>query len=146
MENLKLLERMLQTVKQIDVASIDIPDWKCVGCGECCVGEENFVRIFYPEAKRLSEVMDVDVHDIIEPNPQTISGVNLGWILRRKDSKCIFFDGGRCKIYQNRPIVCRTYPFMLDFEGDRITLRVFECKGLGNRNPTSLHYLTKLLK
>ncbi|RLG22951.1 hypothetical protein DRN72_00370 [Methanosarcinales archaeon] len=139
---------MLQTVRQMDVASIEIPDWKCVGCGECCVGEENFVRVFYTEAKRLSEVMGVDVHDIIEPNPQTISGVHLGWILRREDNKCIFFDGGRgrCRIYQNRPIVCRTYPFMLDFEEGRIALRVFECRGLGNRNSTSPHSLKRLLK
>ena len=52
----------------------------------------------------------------------------LGWALARDDDgACRFHDGDRCTVYEARPWICRTYPFMLD--GDRLV--VSECPGLG---------------
>ena len=44
-----------------------------------------------------------------------------GYTIRaRQDSagSCLFLEGGRCRIYDDRPMVCRVYPFMLHRESD----------------------------
>jgi Fe-S-cluster containining protein len=46
---------------------------------------------------------------------------------RDEDGACRFHDGEGCSVYEARPWICRTYPFMLD--GDRLV--VSECPGLG---------------
>lgn len=35
-----------------------------------------------------------------------------------KDRVCTFFNNNRCSIYENRPYLCRTYPFTLDKKGE----------------------------
>ena len=71
-------------------------------------------------------------NDIAEPYPEffTENGCKytFAWCLKRNDNRCIFLgEQNRCKIYKNRPWICRTYPFMLN-EDDLI---VSECKNCG---------------
>jgi Fe-S-cluster containining protein len=42
-------------------------------------------------------------------------------VLKKKNGHCIFFDtaSDKCKIYQERPLECRLYPFLLDFSKKR---------------------------
>ncbi|MBW6470563.1 MAG: YkgJ family cysteine cluster protein, partial [Methanosarcinaceae archaeon] len=57
-----------------------------------------------------------------------------GWILPRKSNgDCNFIENvetsNKCKIYDVRPMLCRTYPFyMKDME-----LHISECEGLGHK-------------
>jgi len=51
------------------------------------------------------------------------------------DSECIFFRRGRdkksqCEIYEIRPLLCRTFPFVFKQEGDKISIEVIPCPGL----------------
>jgi Fe-S-cluster containining protein len=42
-----------------------------------------------------------------------------GYVLRtREDGSCTFLDDVNCAIYQNRPLACQSYPFMLHREVD----------------------------
>jgi Fe-S-cluster containining protein len=51
----------------------------------------------------------------------------LEWRIKKDGDSCKFHSETGCKIYQTRPMLCKTYPFYLD-EG---TLRCSECRGLG---------------
>ena len=54
-------------------------------------------------------------------------------VLRRgEDGNCIFLKNNRCRVYQNRPHICRTYPFMLD----GAELIISECPGCSNGKVT----------
>jgi hypothetical protein len=71
--------------------------------------------------------------DIAEPYPEVITGrrgetFTIGWVLRRQHGRCRFSLPGTCEIYETRPWICMTYPFMLD--GDRLV--VFPCPGIGS--------------
>lgn len=36
--------------------------------------------------------------------------------LRRKNEKCIFLDdNNRCSVYMSRPMTCRTFPYVIDY-------------------------------
>jgi uncharacterized protein len=38
-----------------------------------------------------------------------------GWLmLKNHDGRCVFHNGKRCTIYDNRPIGCRLYPVIFD--------------------------------
>jgi uncharacterized protein len=82
------------------------------------------------EISRIMEGSNLSFEEIVEPYPERIceSGKNytFGWIIRRIGDHCMFLSDNRCTIYNARPWICRTYPFMLDEEG----LKVHPCFGL----------------
>ncbi len=107
----------------------------CSGCGDCCrgVGEDgSLVMVGRAEARRVAEAAGLSFGETVEPFPGEIEvrgrACRLGWALVRDgDGACRFHDGDRCAVYEARPWICRTYPFMLD--GDRLVAS--ECPGLG---------------
>ncbi|HNX39138.1 MAG TPA: YkgJ family cysteine cluster protein [Methanothrix sp.] len=106
----------------------------CLGCGECCRGEDNSVVVFPREVRRIMEATGLAWLEVAGPPDEgEWDGEGcyhtLEWRLSKDGLSCRFLEGGRCRIYQDRPLLCRTYPFYLD---DGI-LRVSECRGLGGR-------------
>ncbi len=107
----------------------------CTRCSDCCrgVGEDgSLVMVGRAEARRVAEAADLAFGEAVVPFPGEIEvrgrPYRLGWALARDDDgACRFHDGDRCTVYEARPWICRTYPFMLD--GDRLV--VSECPGLG---------------
>jgi len=46
-----------------------------------------------------------------------------GWLyLRNVNGKCVFNDGEKCLIYENRPLGCRLYPVVYDEDYGIVTL------------------------
>jgi Fe-S-cluster containining protein len=39
--------------------------------------------------------------------------------LRRKNDKCMFLDdNNRCRVYPSRPMTCRTFPYVIEYDDD----------------------------
>ena len=78
--------------------------WKCIRCGRCCSLLR--VRLLEDEVKYLTEKYG-DVVEYIENEPY----------LKHKSDGCIFltYENGmaKCTIYEDRPLVCRVYPFYI---------------------------------
>jgi hypothetical protein len=45
----------------------------------------------------------------------------------KKEGYCIFYDG-KCRIYAERPIACRKYPFYIRLKGSKEALFEFDCE------------------
>ena len=93
--------------------------FSCLLCGVCCSGPDNEVMVSPPEIEMLAEATGMSCDEIAEPYPEWMQQggctFTFGWVLRRgEDGNCIFLENNRCRVYQNRPHICRTYPFMLD--------------------------------
>ena len=107
----------------------------CTGCGDCCrgLGEDgSLVMVGRAEARRVAEAAGLSFDEAVVPFPGEVEvrgrACRLGWALvRDAEGACRFHDGDRCAVYEARPWICRTYPFMLD--GDRLVAS--ECPGLG---------------
>jgi len=85
-----------------------------------------------PEIREILAATGMEWDDAVEPYPEVVDcgdgrRYTFDWCIRRRKGACIFLDGGRCTIYEHRPWICRTYPFMLD-EG---RLTVSACRGVG---------------
>ncbi|WP_146199823.1 YkgJ family cysteine cluster protein [Methanospirillum stamsii] len=107
--------------------------FSCQCCGACCTEYEpgsNRVMVSPEEIHRIMEGSGLSFEEIAEPYPERIqeSGrdYTFGWVIRQKGNHCMFLSESRCTIYQNRPWICRTYPFMLDNDD----LIVHPCSGL----------------
>jgi len=107
----------------------------CTACGDCCrgLGEDGaLVMVGRAEARRVAEAAGIAFDEAVEPFPEEVEvrgrPCRLGWAIARDgNGACRFHDGERCTVYEARPWICRTYPFMLD--GDRLVAS--ECPGLG---------------
>jgi Fe-S-cluster containining protein len=40
--------------------------------------------------------------------------------LRNRDGRCVFLDGGHCRVYDRRPDGCRLFPLVLDLGLDQV--------------------------
>lgn len=116
-------------------SEIERVGFACTRCGDCCrgVGEDgSLVMVGRAEARRVAAAAGLPFVGAVVPFPGEIEvrgrACRLGWALARNgEGACRFHDGDRCAVYDARPWICRTYPFMLD--GDRLV--VSECPGLG---------------
>jgi len=109
--------------------------FECTRCGTCCSAVEPDSNLVMVTPVEIREIMDGYGHswqEIAKPYPEKISHgadhtYTIGWCIHRIDGNCVFLENSACRIYQNRPWICRTYPFVLD--GD--TVRTYPCPGLG---------------
>jgi Fe-S-cluster containining protein len=107
----------------------------CSRCGTWCRGvspDSDLVMVSPDEVKPIVSSTGRAWDRIAEPYPETItdrSGARftIGWCLRRENGRCCFLDKGTCMIYNNRPWICRAYPFALDND----TMGVSPCEGAG---------------
>ena len=111
--------------------------FSCKMCGRCCTqisDNSNLVMINAPEIRRIIGGTGLSWDEIAEPYPEILNGPNgekftFAWCLKRNGDQCRFLDdNSRCTIYEHRPLICRTYPFMLEDS----ELLVFECQGTGD--------------
>ncbi|MCX6681643.1 MAG: YkgJ family cysteine cluster protein [Methanoregula sp.] len=122
--------------------------FECRRCGTCCrcvSPDSNLVMVSPGEVRAIIASTGLVWDRIAEPYPATIndrSGARftLGWYLRRENDRCRFLDEITCTIYNSRPWICRTYPFVLDED----MLVVSSCEGLGQPLPEQEAGLSQL--
>lgn len=64
------------------------------------------------EAEAIAEQLKIPLEDFIKKYTRRI-GNRLSLTERRNNGQydCVFLDGKRCNIYENRPAQCRSYPW-----------------------------------
>ena len=96
--------------------------------------ESVFIRL-----SRFSEILN-EIPDQIDEDGRIHT---FGWMLRRlKNGACIFLEPEtkKCKIYDHRPLLCRTYPFY--FIGSEV--EKCDCCGIGTAVKTEKQLATEL--
>jgi Fe-S-cluster containining protein len=148
--------------------AIEAIGFECTRCGGCCTAvetddadtEPHTATVFPDEVRRLqSAAADAgeepyDWRDVARPMPYGLDGTDgelegetFEWALGTDGcGDCTFYteseDGtGACTVHEDRPLVCRTYPFSLALAGTAEPMgeavdgeglvRAHECEGLG---------------
>ena len=145
----KTLDEALGIDESMLAGEIKKTGFKCTRCSKCCQKDygDNTVAIFPFEIRRICEQTGLKWNDVVIPTPSedTDSDGNIHtfeWVLRNKGD-CIFLKDGICRIYENRPYICKTYPFYLD-EG---RLMMCNCEGLGkSMSETESREMASILK
>ncbi|MEF8815042.1 MAG: YkgJ family cysteine cluster protein [Halovenus sp.] len=162
------LESELARARDLSVAkladAIESIGFECTRCGACCTakgcestqaedsgrptGEEHTATVFPGEVRRL-QGDDADWRDVARPMPYGIEGgegETFEWALRTDGcGDCVFYEEtggqGACTVHEDRPLICRTYPFSVALGGTSQPMgeavdseglvRAHECEGLG---------------
>ena len=151
--------------------AIETIGFECTRCGACCkaesCGEEaperdgeaetaepHTATVFPDEIRRLQDADDYDFRDVARPMPYGLTdgpdgpeGETFEWALQTDAcGDCGFYteadDGtGACTVHDDRPLICRTYPFSVALGGTSQPMgeavdgagvvRAHECEGLG---------------
>lgn len=87
--------------------------FECTCCGNCCGGEPGYVWATKAEIRRIADFLGRADGWL---DGKHLRRVGLRYSLTEKpDGDCVFLkrnrDGGRCAIYEVRPLQCRTWPF-----------------------------------
>ncbi|MFO7834449.1 MAG: YkgJ family cysteine cluster protein [Halohasta sp.] len=116
--------------------------------------EPHTATVFPDEVRTLQDAGDYDWRDVARPMPYGLSegddgleGETFEWALQTDScGDCTFYtesdDGtGACQVHDDRPLICRTYPFSVDLGGtsqpmgeavdEAGMVRAHECEGLG---------------
>ncbi|MFB6133252.1 MAG: YkgJ family cysteine cluster protein [Halanaeroarchaeum sp.] len=151
------LEDELGEARFLDVSEIastvESVGFECTRCGGCCTadGDDPHTATVFPEEIRtLQRATGREWSEIARPMPFGLdddgTGETFEWALKvDENGDCVFYEEdegvGRCTVHEDRPLICRTYPFSLDI-GDGVDvpgatveriedLTVHECEGLG---------------
>ncbi len=156
------LEDELESARDLSVgelaSAIEGIGFECTRCGACCRGhddEEHTATIFPDEVRDLRDTAEYDWRDVARPMPYGLvegedgglEGETFEWAIETDDcGDCTFYeeddDGvGACQVHDDRPLICRTYPFSVDLGatsqpmGEAVDeagiVRAHECEGLG---------------
>ncbi len=125
--------------------------FKCVRCGTCCRWS-GYVRINPAETELIASFLSMNVTEFIEKYTRLTSDRQGLSLIEKSDGSCIFYnhlpqdsdvnicdtgscDLNSCEINEVKPIQCRNFPLIWNFEGWEK-----ECKGAassGNADPKS---------
>ena len=82
--------------------------FECQRCGNCCRGEPGTIWINKREIKETSALMGISKNQFAERYIRIINGrISLQ---EHGNGDCIMYNDG-CKIYETRPLQCKTFPF-----------------------------------
>jgi Fe-S-cluster containining protein len=118
-------------------------EWSCVGCGTCCgdIDQRNRMILLLPD-------------DIVRIEKIGENGFYKDWdedsftgIMCKEDGKCFFYTGDGCRIYKNRVLLCRMYPFWLEKQNDFFVFGIdHECPGNGQGEFLDEGFFSSLLQ
>lgn len=116
--------------------------WDCIRCGACCGDvekRERMIRLLYKDIQRVEEATDEEFYERYE------DGSFEGLMLKEK-GKCVFLNGDGCRIYDNRALLCRMYPFWLEKQDDIFVFGVDpDCPGRGDGKNLGEEFFRELL-
>lgn len=82
------------------------------GCVKCCVETE--MLLLEEDIERIGKMGFEYEYFVVNRD---------GWLyLRNAEGRCVFNDGGKCLIYENRPLGCKLYPLVYDEDHGIVTL------------------------
>jgi Fe-S-cluster containining protein len=88
--------------------------WSCIDCGDCCGDIKERTRMILLLPEDIDRIEKKEETDFCE---EWVEGSFIG-IMCKKDGKCFFYNGESCRIYDERALLCRMYPFWLEKQND----------------------------
>jgi Fe-S-cluster containining protein len=101
MQDDKKIDSFVKPIYEFVIKNID-----CLECGNCC--RKLRPAITNEDICKFEKEFGLSEDEIIVKYIETDEFNEL----RLKGSPCVFLDGNECKIYQNRPEDCKSYPHL----------------------------------
>ena len=117
--------------------------WSCINCGYCCGDLDNRTRMILLLPKDIKRIEETGAEEFYE---EWDEGSFTG-LMCKSEGKCAFYSGSGCRIYENRALLCRMYPFWLEKQNDYFLFGLdHECQGAGQGDALDEPFFRELLK
>lgn len=107
----------------------------CDTCeGRCCTGESGYIYVTSNEIEKIAGLLKLDTKDFMrEYLFKKMYKYSIKEKINGDSYECIFYDSktNGCKIYEARPLQCKTFPFW-DYYKTRVDELKLECPGILN--------------
>ncbi len=124
--------------------------FECTGCGKCCFGDaDSYIQVSDREAERIRKRMDVSPawfrrRYLIQLEDGLGQGIRID-----PDGRCALLGKDmRCRVYAQRPLQCRTYPFWPELVDNRSSWQreARRCEGIGRGATVPLTEIERQLR
>ena len=117
--------------------------WKCKRCASCCRDASHRPRrilLLPSDIEKLEKAGETKFTTEVKCEDPFKAEM-------RKDSgACVFLTEKECRIYSNRALLCRMYPFWVEKEGRSLEVRIdTRCPGFGHGSELKEEYFRELL-
>ncbi len=91
--------------------------FECKRCSSCCRFDPGYVFLSYRDLDRLVEAGGVERKEFLQLYCRAVymNGVYRLSLKEKKNFDCIFWEDGGCRLYEARPLQCRSFPFWSDY-------------------------------
>ena len=117
--------------------------WSCKRCGACCRDASNRPRkilLLVSDVERLETAGEREFIEKVKGEEPFVAE------MRKAGGACINLREEGCRVYPNRALLCRMYPFWVEREGRSLEVRVdFRCPGFGHGPEVKEEYFKDLL-
>ena len=117
--------------------------WGCKKCGACCRDASHRPRnvlLLPTDVKRLEEAGEREFTFEVKGKKPFVAE------MRKVGGACIYLTREGCRVYQDRALLCRMYPFGVEREGRSLEVRVdTRCPGLGHGGELKEEFYLDLL-
>lgn len=123
--------------------------FRCIKCGICCgdTREKNrHILLLETEAEQIAKATGRKISKFAAKTEGKAPYSHE--MKKRENGKCVFLENDRCTIYFLRPLICRFYPFEMNFMINRryVFLYTDECPGIGKGRVRSEGYFKKMFQ
>jgi Fe-S-cluster containining protein len=124
--------------------------FECISCGFCCRDNGRHIRkiVLTPmDADIISKSTRLSLDEFCIPSHQV--SAPFFRIMKKNSGSCIFLDdNSKCKVYDSRPMICRCYPFPVEFDDQGVIFHPpsKDCPGIGRGDKLDRQFFEKLAK
>lgn len=110
MEGFFLLPDEVISLKQIYEQGLR---FTCTQCAHCCKDEPGYVFLSEEEISAIAAHLSLSRLAFLQHYCRRVQMADIYMIslLERRNNDCVFLTEAGCRIYQARPLQCRSYPF-----------------------------------
>jgi len=93
------------------------PSFECARCGTCCKWP-GYVRLNKNEITKIADFLGLDEFAFTDKYTEITSDRCNLTLIEHDDGSCIFFhESSECEINPVKPLQCRNFPLIWNFEG-----------------------------
>ena len=87
--------------------------FECTRCSKCCRFTPGFVFLSKKDLDRIARTLKTSPSEVRKHFCRVvkIGEIRKLSLVEKTNLDCIFWENGKCSIYEGRPLQCRSYPF-----------------------------------
>ena len=121
--------------------------FECQRCSGCCRHDPGYVFLTRTDLDALVDGTGLSEEEFLKKYCKIVDlgGFKRISLIEKSNYDCIFWEDGGCRVYDSRPVQCRTFPFWISYLEDEADWKNLakSCPGVGKGDLVSKEEIEK---